>query len=119
MLLDAVLDLPLFPVHVHLLLVILRSAECQEMIESHSKHSRTDLAAAGREGVGTLVGYWEAEWKKQGFGSHGLVEISCPASLPVGRAVGVLCVSPLQSGQCLRGWFVPRGDTGVLILSLF
>lgn len=110
MLLDAVLDLPLFSACIHLLLVILHSAQCQEMTESYSKHSWTDPAGAGME-HGTLVEVLGSRGQEGDFfGSCGLGEISCAASLPVGGAVGVPCVSPLQPGQRLWGRFAHRGD---------
>lgn len=48
-----------------------------------------------------------------------MAQISCAATLPVGRPVGVLLCLALHSDWGLWGWFVHRGDTGVLILLLF
>lgn len=74
------------------------SAECQEMTESHSKHSQTEPAGAGREVAGNIaggIGKQGGGKKEEVLGSHGLAKISSTGSLPVGNAVGVLCVSPL------------------------
>lgn len=122
-LLDAVLDLPLFPVHVHLLLVILRSAECQEMTESHSEHSWTDPAAAGREGAGTLVRYWKAEGRSRFLGAMAWLKslvlllsqweglwgssVSLPFSL-----VSVFGVDLLPEGA--QGYLFPLFSNGIL-----
>lgn len=101
MLLDVVLDLPLFSARVHLLLVILHSAQCQEMTESYSKHSWTDPAGAGME-HGTLVEVLGSRGQEGDFlGAVAWVRSLVLLLFPVGGAVGVPCVSPLQPGQCL------------------